>query len=456
VRFVALALFLALIPVLHGWMTNNVAQRRWVWMVIGFLPFAIDWLHLDASIISWAMWPGYVKGMLVSLLDAIAVAVLFTLPGRRLKTPFLWLILAYALASALTVTFAQIKMAAFFYVWQLLRMLLVTAAVARIASTMDGVRSVMTGVMIGAIVQGCFSISERLHGVAQAGGTMGHQNSLGMAMHFAIYPTLALLLAGRRDKLTMLAFASSVIAVVLTGSRATIGLAGAGVVVLVLLSMIQRPSGRKTMIAALGGMLILAAAPLAYFTLAARLSSESIASSDEERSAFERAAWMMHADHPMGIGPNQYVVVANTQGYSARAGVNWNSGSRATNVHNTYLLMLSETGYIGIAAFAALMILPVLAAMRFARRKRRDPRSELALGLAVALGAVALHCMFEWIYVTYPIQYLHAITLGLLGGLIRQRQLEARDERLKRRQAAAAVEEEEVPAVSPAPGPVLA
>ena len=428
-RFVAVALILLAIPLLHGWMRQSVRNRHLVWMAIGLLPFTIGAFHLDASIISWAMWPGYVKGLLVSLLDAAAVAVLLTMSGGRGRTPFAWLIGGYIAVAALAIAFADIKMAAFFFAWQLGRVLLVMLAVSRIASRPEGARYVLYGILAGAIFQAVFSVWEHLHGVAQAAGTMGHQNLLGLMLHFAAYPALALMLAGRRDKILLIGFAASLLAMMLTGSRGTIGIAAAGVGVLVLMSLLRRPTGRKSAIAGAGLAVLLIAAPLGFSTLAKRLSADSIASSNEEREAFKRAAWLMIRDHPMGVGANQYVVAANGGGYSARAGVVWNASSRSANVHNTYLLMTAELGYLGGAAFMLLMLLPPLAAFRYAWADRRDPRGELALGLGVALAAVAVHCLFEWVYVIYPVQYLHGIGLGLLAGLIRQRQRETRPKR---------------------------
>ena len=55
-----------------------------------------------------------------------------------------------------------------------------------------------------------------------------------------------------------------------------------------------------------------------------RRTETKIASSDTERTAMKQAAKMIIADHPIGLGANQYVVVTNTGGYSARAGVAWN------------------------------------------------------------------------------------------------------------------------------------
>ena len=430
-RFVALVLLILAIPLIHGWMAGNVQRQRWVWRAIGFLPFAISWLHLDASFISWAYWPGYVKGLVFSLLDAAALATLLTLRGDRMSKPFTVFVAFYVGAAALSIAVSDVKMAAVFFVWQLTRMLLLLLAVRRIAVQPGGVTALLQGLMAGAVLQASYSVMERLHGVAQASGTMGHQNLLGMALHFTIYPSLAMLLAGRRDKLTIAGFVASLIGIVLTGSRGTIGIAAGGIVLLILLSIMRRPTGRKSAIAGAGIAAMLIVSPVAWSGLSKRLSAQSIASSDEERQAFKRAAWLMVADHPFGVGANQYVMVANTGGYSERAGVIWNYTSRSANVHQTYLLMMAELGYIGAFAFLLLMIAPPIIALREAWRARRDPSGEIILGFAVAIGAVAVHCMFEWIYVYAGPQYLHAIALGILGALIAQQRAPKRRRKQK-------------------------
>ena len=98
--------------------------------------------------------------------------------------------------------------------------------------------------------------------------------------------------------------------------------------------------------------------------------------------AFERAAKSMWRDHPMGVGANQYVVVANSEGYSARAGVIWNWASRSANVHNMYLLAAAETGWPGFLTFIALLLIPTIRGLVFAFRNRCGPRGEIVLGAA--------------------------------------------------------------------------
>ena len=447
-RFLAIPLFLLAIPLISGWMRGHPRDHRYVWIAFGLAPFVLSVGNLDAAIISWSGWPGYTKGLLVSLFDAVAIAVLLATRDRHAPTPFKWLIIVYIAAVALSVPGAFQPTAAIFYVWQLCRVLLVFMAASRIGAQVDGPRYVLMGVAIGAIVQAAVAVNERLHGVVQASGTMGHQNLLGMAMHFALYPLFALFRARPRPGRAQLGFAAALVAVVVRGARATIGLAGFGVVLLLILSLIRRSTGRKVGIAFAGVAALVVAAPVAYASIEHRMTANALASSDDERKAFERAAKMMLADRPLGIGANNYVIVANIGGYSARAGVVASFGSRAANVHNTYLLVAAETGYLGILTFMALMFVPIVAALRYSWAVRRDPRGELALGFAVTLICVAIHCKYEWIFVTVEIQYLFGITLGLTAALLRLRHLEGRDDRIRRRRDRAQAAEIGEPALA--------
>ena len=47
-------------------------------------------------------------------------------------------------------------------------------------------------------------------------------------------------------------------------------------------------------------------------------------------------------------------------------------------------------------------------------------RGDLLLGLGVALLTVYIHSYFEWIFFTTYVQYMFAITVGLVAGLAQQ------------------------------------
>lgn len=416
-KWIFLAALIALVPVLAGWLRSNPRELPKVCMLMGFLPFAIAPFHLYAAPISWAMWPGFVKGVEVSLLDAVALAIVLSAPQRsrrfRMKAPMLLFIGAVALS----VITASIPMAASFYVWQLARVFLVFAAVAISCRDDRCPPAIVTGMVIGLAIQAVMATRDFLGGALQSGGGFGHQNQLGILSHFAVYPALALLLAGRKGVTPILGPVAGVVVAIIGASRATIGLGALGIALTLVMSMIRRPTGRKSGILFAGVAGLLIAAPLAINALNRRAEVNPLAGSSEEREAFKRAAWMMAADHPLGVGANYYVVAANTQGYSARAGVVPTAGSRGANVHNAYLLSAAEAGYPGLVTFTIMMLVPIWVAFRAALRNRRDGRGELLIGIGVALVMVAMHALYEWVFVTFSTEYLFGIALGLVSGL---------------------------------------
>src|SRR3546814_5275892 len=74
---------------------------------------------------------------------------------------------------------------------------------------------------------------------------MGHQNLLGLMLHFVTLPLLALLLAGERSKLIMMGVFAALVAVALGASRGAIGFVAIGLALLFLLSLARRPTSHK-------------------------------------------------------------------------------------------------------------------------------------------------------------------------------------------------------------------
>ena len=126
----------------------------------------------------------------------------------------------------------------------------------------------------------------------------------------------------------------------------------------------------------------------------------------------------MISRHPFGVGANNYVVVANVEGFNAAANVPW-EGWHAI-VHNVYLLVAAETGWFGLFAFLFLLIQPMIVAFRCGWRSRRDQRGDLLLGFGVALLTVYIHSLFEWVLISDLSQYLLAIEIGMVAGLAEQ------------------------------------
>jgi O-antigen ligase len=422
VKWAALALLLTAAFPLNGWLRRNPHQAFKVWILMGFLPFVVGDFHLYMAAVSWPLWPGYVKGMEISVLDVLAVAIYLALPTKRFALPFRLSSALYFLAVLLSVLQATVPMATLFYCWQLARMFLIYAVAAKACDDEKGAPMLLTGMTLGLCYEACVVIWERVGlGVLQAGGTLGHQNYLGLVSHFVTFPSIALLLAGQRGWQPIVAPIAGLITVALTVSRAAVGLFGIGFVGLFGLSAVRRWTGRKAMVLAGSLALAILATPLIISSFQTRFNEQQrIQENYDERAAFEKAAGMIISDHPMGVGANYYVVAANTEGYNSKAGVAAVIGSDGAIVHNIYYLAAAETGYIGLVAFIFMLVQPVIVAFRCGWRNRGDRRGDLLLGIGTALLMVYVHSYFEWIFVTFSAQYMFALSVGMVAGLATQ------------------------------------
>lgn len=423
-KWVVLAALIALVPLMANWLRENKSRSAIVWVLMGAMPFLVGPWHLNASPISWALWPGYVRGVEITALDALALAVILSGYPKGFRLSLRWPMVLYFVAVLAAIPHANQTMAGAFYAWQLLRMFLLVAATARIASEARGSDALLTGMVLGLTIQAGYAILARSEGALQTGGSLGHQNLLGFVSHMVVMPAFAQLLAGKRTTLATWGVAIGAIVVVLTASRATIAFSAAGFMITYLLSIARSWIPRKATVGLFALVVVGVAFPFAKQSLERRFEAQGTTLSkvgeDDERKAFERAAKMMMADHPLGVGPNMYVQVANLQGYSDRAGVIWATGSRSANVHNSYLLNGAELGYPGMLAFTFLVLSAIGMALSGALRTRSDPRGEVLIGIAGGLIVMAIHGLFEWAFVIAPAQYLYAISLGLIAGIQRQ------------------------------------
>ena len=83
VKWLFLLGLLGFTPWLATFLKANPKYLPHTGFAIGILPFLLSGLNLMASPISWPFWSGAVKGFDISLLDSIAIAVIYaTKPAR--------------------------------------------------------------------------------------------------------------------------------------------------------------------------------------------------------------------------------------------------------------------------------------------------------------------------------------------------------------------------------------
>jgi hypothetical protein len=415
--------FLLGLMVFTPWLAVHLkANRRhlpYACFALGALPYLLNGLNVTASPISWPHWPGPVKGLDISLLDAIAVAIIYA--TKRVKTPLL-LKAAFALyCSAIIVSTISAgeagRMPSIFYAWQVGRAVLVYFAAARACATIpNGAIGIVFGLGAGLAFQSLVALKSYLGGDLQAGGWFGHQNLLGMTSHFAVFPAAALALAGLYSKRSLGIVAAGLLVAFTGGSRATIGLFAIGLVVTLVLSLWRKTTGRKTAVAAALVVTLVASLPILYSAIGRR-SDKTREDSNIERTLMIQAAKLIISDHPLGVGANRYVIVANIGGYSDRVGLAWNKANRTAPVHNSYYLVTAELGWLGLCGLIALLGSIITLGLRAVRTAPPGPEGELLVGLTATALIFAAHAFYEWVAMVDSIHYLFGINVGLLVGV---------------------------------------
>jgi O-antigen ligase len=415
-KWLGLLVVLAGILPLANWLKRRPNRSPKIWMLIGFLPFVTENLHLYMAGIAWAGWPSYVRGAEFSVIDGLVLALYLSLPDAPHRPlPFRLPMALYFIAVLLASLWATMPEAALFYPCQLLRMFLVYMVATKASSSDPRVApAILKGMAGGLMIEAGVAIWQRfgLH-VFQTTGTFEHQNTLGMMTNFVVFPFFALLLDGRGGRLPILVVLAGCVIDVLTVSRGAIGIAGVGFAIVFLCSALRNLTSRKLLMLLTGVATIAVLMPLIISSIEQRGEFE-LDESNASRVEFNSEAATMLSDNPLGVGSAQYVIAAREGGYR-RPGPDWE-----VIVHNVYLLVAVETGYIGLITFVVLLLCPIVVAFRCSWRNRRDVRANLLLALGVGLLTVYSQSFLEWVFLTYMPQYMFALEVGMVAGLAQQ------------------------------------
>lgn len=402
------------------------ANQRYLVHTCFLLPFVIFFggRYLSVSPIFWD-WPGPMQGIQIGLVDSLAIAIIFSTAPVRVP-PTLKLALGIFLVGIFLSSFSAIQIRpVVFYVWQLTRTILLFVAIARItAREKKAPLALAAGLGCSIAIEALLVMEQFARGNSQPGGSLGTRNLLGMASHFATMPAFALLLAGYRQRFAAMTLSCGAIIALLGGSRATIGLLALGMVITILLSVRRKMTARKGALAAAAAVLVICSAPLMIWSINRR-SESTLQSSDTERKAMIQAARMIISDYPMGVGGDQYVVVANLGGYSERAGVPWDKDNRIAPVHNSYFLVTAELGFVGLTGLLAIFAV-VLATGWNALRLDAAEHAELLVGFLATVMILAVHIAFEWVFEAPSLQFLTACAFGSVVGMAASLRAETR------------------------------
>lgn len=423
-KYIVLIAAIATILPLGLYLRSRPELMPRLWFAIGAAPF-LGTLSplLEMSVISWPTWPGHTKGIEISIVEILAAVALLTLPKASGKYPFRYGFIFYFAAIVFSTATSSVPIASLFYAWQLVRVYFVSMVIWRASIDKSSPLSILHGLGFGLCIETCFVIWQRFGlGMVQTPGTFGHQNLLGFISHFVTIPFLAIILSRKSSLFEKLVLLCGSIVVVMTTSRATVAFACGGALLIFFISSFRHMTAHKAKVGFVAIFGLAALIPLSLASFEYRFQGAPwLEETYDERAAFIRAASSMLTDHPLGVGANTFVIVANTQGYYDEAEVAATPGSRSAHVHNVYWLAAAETGYFGLAGLLSLLFYPLLVALRCGwRQKLSIGDGDVLLGLGVSLIVVFIHSYFEWILVISISQIFLALTIGMIAALATQ------------------------------------
>ena len=200
-----------------------------------------------------------------------------------------------------------------------------------------------------------------INGAYQVRGTFEHQNPLAM---FTIMAGLIFLSVGmgpgaRRGNLLLVAFVACGGIVQSTLSRAGLLVFALGTMLVVALSLFDKPTKRRIVaVSVLGGVGAIGLV-LALATIVARFHDEGNQASGETREVMNAASKAMVQSHPLGIGWNNYAHTINPpfpygdviDDWERERGHKVDPDYAKGVVESHYYLLLAETGYQGLVSY---------------------------------------------------------------------------------------------------------
>jgi O-antigen ligase len=243
------------------------------------------------------------------------------------------------------------------------------------------------------------------------GGTVGSPNTAGAYLAFVIAPCLAFLqiAANRRQVLLgLLTGLLSFVALLLTLSRGGWAGAIASLIIYFAVAWHRRwVSWKLPMGIAVSALVVFA---IFHRPILERLTGDDLGSA-EARVPLMMLAIRMFTDHPLlGVGANNFIAAMDP--YVTYPDF---SGAWVHVVHNKYLLVLAETGIIGLMAYLAFLMATVRSGMTCCHLPSLT-MSPIALGLTAGVVGQMVHMCVDLFHDRPPVQLLWLIA-GLIAAM---------------------------------------
>ncbi len=404
--------FVVGVPLLAGLALASEKLRNALVAALVFSPALGD--RGSINFLSLESYRGPDRGFEVTLTDLLALALFLVLLARHLTGLKVWprftgAVLLFGLTALVGTALAPEPLLAGFTLFKFARLFFVYWVLVNVLRAGVPFRTVVGALTALGVFFLLVALKQKyLDGIYRIPGPFDHSNTIPLYLNLVAPLVLMASLVERylplwRAALGVGAALGMTFAVVATGSRA--GLALNGLAVLTVLAFAAwKARSLRVLAVSLGVLVALAVGgAMAADSIIDRLQRAPPAS-EEARREFNVAASRMAADHPFGVGLNNFSHVLDTR-ESYRSHFRVMANEKHSGVaHHIYLLTAAELGYVGLAAFVWLIVRFWWFALRRGLRLTEPAHFYL---LALAVGMTALHAsgFLEWAFRISPVSY---------------------------------------------------
>jgi len=385
----------------------NVAWMRYAFW--GMVAAMCLYQQTAINFFSNEFYPGSARGMEVSLIYLLALAILMALSIRgkakgALSDGGARLYLLYFLLCLPSLTVADDLLISWLEIWKMLMLLLFYSAVRVYLKATDDVKTVFKALAVFTIANALFTAKAHYSGVYQPGGVFPHRNGMAMGMlmlgpvFFAGY--LSYGLKSRRGRLCAVAFAGAVISTLWSYSRGAMAMIpiAYGMAALAML-LEKRNTGRKIgrimplVVAGFLGLLAMLPRIIERFTEAPKASGET-------RVELAECAREMIMDKPWtGVGINNWSLnMEYPHTYQERASETVGRELHYRGIVETvYLLVWAECGTPALVAMILWFVWHWFLCLRVMKKLRGTEWYFIPAGLCGGLATNYMQSVLEWV-----------------------------------------------------------
>lgn len=398
-----------------------VSKRLRGWLVAALIFAPALGVRASINFVSHEHYRGPDRGFEVTLADLIVCALILIMvskfPARVRWLPHnTALFAAFFVVAAASAWAAPDRLLAAFSLAKMVRVYALYWCAANLLRIGTSKRYLCSGFVAAASYVALVSVQQKyLQGIYRVPGPFDHSNTVPLYLNLVIPVLLLFSMLATREQLGRMVTASLAVigvlaAVLATGSRVGIALAGGATLVMLVIGNVRLRS-RRIRIYSLAALLVMLGGGMKATDSIIDRFLNAPEASGAAREEFNKAARLMAADNPLGVGINNFSrALSDVPGYRRHIEV-METEAQAGVAHHIYWLTAAETGYIGVAVFVLLQAQVLVLTMRGALRTG-SLDSLFAAAFLVGLSTLHLSGFFEWGFRITPVTYQFAICAG--------------------------------------------